>query len=285
MHIQNEFLTSQSPSLQSRALNYGDGCFTTMLSNKGRVELLDDHVERLRADTKKLSIFDSSDRAFIESLKTLIKDAAKKAYEEGNSDQQIVKILIARGDSERGYAPSQTSLPNIFSSYQNYPSQTHPSSILAIAQMTLADQSIIAGVKHLNRLEQVFAKMELMKHEGIDDLVLTRRNRIMCELTSSNFFYRLDGIWHTPCVKNAGVNGVMRQYILRYMQQNKIHCVVSEMSVDALEDADAAFSCNAVTKVVPIAQIKLGDQYHLLDTDVCKELAVNLKHEINKEGR
>lgn len=285
MQNTQQYLISQSPSLHSRALNYGDGCFTTMLSTKGRVELLDEHVKRLISDAKKLSIFETTDDLLSVSLKKLINEEADNAYSEGAAENQIIKILIARGDSERGYMPSNTSLPIVFPTYQDYMAKTSHSISLAVAKMTLAEQSAIAGVKHLNRLEQVLAKMELHKLNDVDELLLTSNKGTMVELTSSNFFYRLDGVWHTPCLSKAGVNGVMRQFILRYMQQNNVHCVISEKSVADLENVEAAFSCNAVTKVVPISRIKLGDKIRDLQTFCCEELALEIQNEISQVSR
>ena len=280
------------PSLKSRALNYGDGCFSTMLSRKGHVQLLDLHAKRLVNDANRLKIINSKVSFSIDELKNLIKTFALESYHAGKqstetksveTEWQIVKLLIARGDSERGYAPLMDSTPIFIPSVKDYYPVANQTLSLGLAHMKLAEQSILSGVKHLNRLEQVMAKIELADHEGVDDLILTNAKGLIIELTSSNVFYCIDGIWHTPCVEKSGVNGIMRQYILDYMQRSHITCNVSEMHVSALLSAQTAFSCNAVTQLVPITHVSIGTQSTSYDIGPSQCLARKISDEVAKE--
>ncbi len=280
------------PSIKSRALNYGDGCFSTMLSRKGDVQLLDLHVKRLINDAKKLKIINNKVVFSSSDVKTLIKTFAMDSYitarqtadkTDIQTEWQIVKLIIARGDSERGYAPSIDSVPVFIPSAKDYYQATDQTLRVGLAEMKLADQSLLSGIKHLNRLEQVMAKIELADHTGLDDLVLTNARGVIIELTSSNIFYCVDGIWHTPCVEKAGVNGVMRQYVLDYMQRNQIACNVSEMNVLELVTAQTAFSCNAVSQLVPISQFSIGAESTLYDILPSECLAQKISDEIAKD--
>ncbi len=295
------------PSLESRALNYGDGCFSTMLSRKGNVQLLNLHVKRLMNDAKRLKIINSKVSFSASDLKKLINTFAKNSYIEAteflgprtiktehlntehlntkhpNTEWQIVKLLIARGDSERGYAPALDSEPVFIPTVKNYYPTTNQTLSLGLAKMTLAEQSILSGIKHLNRLEQVMAKIELAERKGVDDLILTNANGTLIELTSSNIFYCIDGIWHTPSIKKSGVNGVMRQYILDYMQRQQITCNVSEMHVSTLLSAQTAFSCNAVIQLIPISKISIGNESIRYDILPSQRLAQKISDEIAKE--
>ncbi len=302
MQDHSNYLLNELPSLKNRAFNYGDGCFTTMMSVEGKIELLDMHVNRLLVDSKKLSIFNDDNAISFKNLKMLIQELAKNAFPKSNARCQIVKIIIARGDSDRGYTPSADSLPIIIPSITDYDEAAnegvyrpsfHKRSIrqpnghnqginIAVAEMVLSTQVLLSGVKHLNRLEQVFAKMELAKCNGVDDLLLTESKGLMVELTSSNFFYHIDGIWHTPCLNGAGVNGVMRQFILNLLQVDGLDFQVSDLSALELGSIDAAFSCNAVTKVVPIASIKRGDILYQLNTDLSVALAEKVLDEVQR---
>lgn len=279
------------PTLKNRALNYGDGCFSTMLSRKGHIQLLDLHAHRLVNDAKKLKIINKKVGFSIDDLKNFIKTFALESYNAAKqstetksveTEWQIVKLLIARGDSDRGYAPSMDSVPIFIPSAKEYHPVADHTLSLGLAHMKLAEQSILSGVKHLNRLEQVMAKIELADHEGVDDLILTNAKGLVIELTSSNIFYCIDGIWHTPCVEKSGVNGIMRQYILDYMQRNQIICNVSEMHVSALISAQTAFSCNAVTQLVPISHVSIGNESTCYDIGPSQYLAQKISDEIAK---
>ncbi|GAC28993.1 aminodeoxychorismate lyase [Brumicola pallidula] len=281
------FIITKSPTLKNRALNYGDGCFSTMLSNKGQVELLHRHVMRLLTDAKKLHILNDEVIFTINDLKVLINDFALNSYKLSNkndqAEYQVVKLLIARGDSERGYTPSLHSSVVLVPSSQNYHRIANRTVGLGLARMTLAEQPILSGIKHLNRLEQVMAKIELTDHKGVDDLVLTNAKGIMIELTSSNLFYCIDGQWHTPCLDKSGVNGVMRQFVLDYMQRNKISCTVCEMNVSALAFAQSVFSCNAVTQIVPVSFLNMNGNCIKFETQSSQLLAQKISVEIVQE--
>jgi 4-amino-4-deoxychorismate lyase len=281
------FVITSAPSLKNRALNYGDGCFSTMLSNKGHVELLDRHVTRLLSDAKKLHIVNNEVAFTINDLKYLIRDFALNSYKLSNKNEQVecqvVKLLIVRGDSERGYTPSLRSSPVLVPSSQNYHRIANRTIGLGIAKMTLAEQPVLSGIKHLNRLEQVLAKIELADHKGVDDLVLTNAKGIMIELTSSNLFYCIDGQWYTPCVDKSGVDGVMRQFILDYMQRNKIFCTICEMNLSALASAQSVFSCNAVTQIVPVSSLNMNGDCIKFETQSSQLLAQKVSIEIVQE--
>jgi 4-amino-4-deoxychorismate lyase len=278
------FVITEIPSLKNRALNYGDGCFSTMLSKKGRIELLDRHIVRLLTDAKRLHILNKDVSLSVTDLKQLINTFAANNYEinknNNETEWQIIKLLIARGDSDRGYAPALNSYPVLLPSAQSYFPVANRSIVIGLAKITLAEQPVLSGIKHLNRLEQVMAKIELADNDRVDDLVLTNVKGIMIELTSSNLFYCINGQWHTPCLEKAGVNGVMRQFILDYMKRNQIHCVVCEMNVLALSSAQSVFSCNAVTHIVPVSGINIGGRFIQFDTQPSQLLAENMTTEI-----
>lgn len=278
------FVITEIPSLKNRALNYGDGCFSTMLSKKGRIELLDRHIVRLLTDAKRLHILNKDVSLSVTDLKQLINTFAANNYQinknNNETEWQIIKLLIARGDSDRGYAPALNSYPVLLPSAQSYFPVANRSVVIGLAKITLAEQPVLSGIKHLNRLEQVMAKIELADNDRVDDLVLTNVKGIMIELTSSNLFYCINGQWHTPCLEKAGVNGVMRQFILDYMKRNQIHCVVCEMNVLALSSAQSVFSCNAVTHIVPVSGINIGGRFIQFDTQPSQLLAENMTTEI-----
>lgn len=282
------FTVTETPSLKNRALNYGDGCFTTMFSNKGSIELVDWHVERLLRDAEILHILNDQVMISHDELRQLLVKVASEAYKNGvnnkTSEKQIIKLLLIRGDSERGYSPSINSRPVLVPSVQNYEQSQIETLNIGVAEIKLASQPLLSGAKHMNRLEQVLAKLELDKHSQLDDLVLTDTSENIIELTSSNLFYSIEGVWHTPCVEQSGVNGVMRQFILSFMQENNITCVVSKAPLDVLVHAEAAFSCNAVTKVIPIETIHLASSIKTLSIEPCRMLAKKILAEVSRDS-
>jgi 4-amino-4-deoxychorismate lyase len=272
------------PSLNNRALNYGDGCFTTMLCRKGRVELLELHVARLFHDARKLGIIDDSQSYDPVELSSIIRNLVHQDYFKDNkgndTDWQVCKIVLTRGDSERGYSPSTERKVLLIPSIHKRGAVVTKAIKLGVANMTLSQQPMLAGLKHLNRLEQVMAKIELAKHTDTDDLILTTLSGTLVELTASNLFYYIDGQWHTPSLHDAGVKGVMRQFILAHLQQVGLECNVCEMNISVLAQATAAFSCNALSKIVPVSHIYLNGEEVCLNVDMVEVLASTINKTI-----
>ena len=88
--------------LSDRGLQYGDGCFTTILVEDGQAKAWELHLQRLRWGLDSLAI----DVDNIAEIKSSI-DMAAKACHHG-----IVKLIITRGSGGRGYSPSKESQPH-----------------------------------------------------------------------------------------------------------------------------------------------------------------------------
>jgi 4-amino-4-deoxychorismate lyase len=79
----------------------------------------------------------------------------------------------------------------------------------------LSNQPLLAGLKHLNRLEQVLARAEWQDGEHAEGLMLDQAGRVI-EGVFSNLFLVRDGVLITADLKRCGVAGVMRaEYCFR----------------------------------------------------------------------
>ena len=72
----------------------------------------------------------------------------------------------------------------------------------------------LAGIKHLNRLEQVLAQAEWHDETIVDGLMLDTEGELVSG-TASNVFVVRDGTLVTPDLRFCGVLGVMRGEVLR----------------------------------------------------------------------
>ena len=92
----------------------------------------------------------------------------------------VLKIVLTRGDGGRGYqvpdAPVTRRVLSLSGYPEHYQQWRENGVLLGQAQLQLARQPALAGLKTLNRLEQVLLKQEL-KQPGsahvVDDLVVT----------------------------------------------------------------------------------------------------------------
>ena len=229
--------------VSDRSVNYGDGLFTTALIKNGQVVLLSEHLTRLINGCKQLKLH-CPDKDF---LVAEITEAAAR-FPLG-----VLKVIISAGSGGRGYSRIGLSddatnvIVMVFDYPSHYQQQKHTGISLGLSQQKLAISPMLAGIKHLNRLEQVLLRAELDDCEEDDLLVLNAFDEVI-EATSANFFYWLNGMLCTPSLTNSGVDGLMRQFIIKQAG----HVTVQKTTLAMLENADAMFISNCVMGLTPI---------------------------------
>ncbi|WP_347930069.1 aminodeoxychorismate lyase [Pseudomonas helvetica] len=231
-------------SLKDRGLAYGDGLFETIAVKGGQPLLLDRHLSRLADGCSRLAI--NADHALIRS--ELLTYAA--ALGEG-----VLKLMLTRGDSQRGYAADPSVSPRrilLGNPPAAYPAVHAQQGIRLFPCATrLSEQPLLAGLKHLNRLEQVIARSEWQDGEHAEGLMLDLQGRVI-EGVFSNLFLVLDGALLTADLSRCGVAGVMRAELLSQAERLGIVMHVTDISLDQLQQADEVFVCNSVYGIWPV---------------------------------
>lgn len=238
----------QHIEIADRAFQYGDGCFTTMAARDGYLEFFAAHLKRLELACKTLNIefkkWQELERCVLESL--------------GSSGDCVVKVIITRGIGGRGYSPAQTGSPNYIISHhpipEHYPAWQNTGISVSISPIKLACQPLLAGIKHLNRLEQVLVKQALLK-TGFDDTIVCDTNNQIVESSAGNLFWFSAGVWFTPCLMDAGVEGVMRNFILDVAKERNTDIQVVKATSARLFAAEDLFICNSLMKIVPVKKL------------------------------
>ncbi|MDC8831266.1 aminodeoxychorismate lyase [Alteromonas gilva] len=253
----NALATLQQFALNDRLANYGDGVFSTMSVIGGRVALFERHIARLHHDAAKLGLTVSGG-----ALRSLLRNTLAAHRDTTNA---VLKCLLGAGVGGRGYARAEAAAPCVALSWHQVPSfynaWQHQGIHLGTVEVNLAQQPLLAGLKHANRLEQVLIKRALAQ-TTFDDCVVTDTAGNVIEASAANLFWLDNGKWHTPALQYAGVNGVMRQFILDQLPAVE----VGQYGHDAVYRADAAFVCNALMQIVPVRQFSLENhtvQYSL----------------------
>ncbi|MFJ4373868.1 aminodeoxychorismate lyase [Pseudomonas japonica] len=235
---------ADSLALQSRGLAYGDGLFETIAVKAGRLSLLDYHLDRLALGCKRLAI--EADFLLIED------ELSRYAALLGDG---VLKLILTRGDSQRGYAAAAGAAPRRI--LQGNPAPAYPAENaeqgvrLFPCRTRLAEQPLLAGLKHLNRLEQVLARAEWQGAEYAEGLMLDMSGRVI-EGVYSNLFLVRDQQLFTADLSRCGVAGVMRAALLDAAADEGIPTRVGDLSLGDLEQADELFLCNSVYGVWPV---------------------------------
>ncbi|NMZ62919.1 aminodeoxychorismate lyase [Pseudomonas oryzihabitans] len=233
------------PGLQrDRGLAYGDGLFETIAVRRGQPRLLDRHLQRLVTGCQRLRL--PCDVAQL--------DAEIRAYA-ALLGEGVAKLLLTRGDGLRGYAPPAE--PEVRRLLLGSPVPAYPAAHategidLYPCTTRLARQPLLAGLKHLNRLEQVLARGEWNDPRYAEGLMLDQDGRPI-EGVFSNLFLVRAGRLLTPALDGCGVAGVLRGLLLDVAAQEGIQAEVLPLALDDLLAADEVFLCNSQYGIWPV---------------------------------
>lgn len=231
-------------SLKDRGLAYGDGLFETITVKSGQPLLLDRHLSRLAEGCSRLAIAADHELIREELL------AYATALGEG-----VLKLILTRGDSLRGYAADPSAQARRI--LQGNPPAAYPAVHaeqgirLFPCATRLSKQPLLAGLKHLNRLEQVIARSEWQDTEHAEGLMLDQVGWVI-EGVFSNLFLVRDGVLVTANLKRCGVAGVMRAELLFQAKSLGIATQITDITLEQLQWADEVFVCNSVYGVWPV---------------------------------
>jgi len=237
-----------SLSVKDRGLAYGDGLFETILVKAGQPLLFERHLQRLALGGRRLAL--GLDLALIESE---CRGFAVQLVE------GVMKLIVTRGDGVRGYAPAIDARPRRIlqgSPLPAYPAAHAEQGIkLFPCRTRLAEQPLLAGLKHLNRLEQVVARSEWSDTEHAEGLMRDTTGRII-EGVYSNLFLVKGGVLLTPDLSRCGVAGVMRGELLAQAEQINLPARALDLQLSDLQKADEVFVCNSVYGIWPVRRFE-----------------------------
>jgi len=225
----------------SRGLHYGDGVFRTMLIHDGQVVDRDAHIAKAVSDAAVLHLHAP------DSLHDEITAAGRDV------SNGVLKLLLIRAGQGRGYKPQTSDTDRLLIRYPmpELPAGNAQHGIAALrSPVTMATQALLAGIKHLNRLEQVLASRDWP--DGVSEAILgDDRGQPVCG-TRSNLFWVSRGVLHTPALDRCGVSGVQRGKLLAIAAQKGLDVRIGSEAWSALIAADEAFVCNSLIGIWPL---------------------------------
>lgn len=240
--------SSDAISLYDRGLQYGDGLFETIAIEDESLLCWDKHLERLQSGCSRLKIP-------IPNQDTLTEEAQRLT---SSVEHGIIKIIITRGQGGRGYAlPVNVESTRIISLYPwpEYSFENPDDGIkVHVCNYRYAHNSVLAGIKHLNRLEQVIARSEWTDSSIAEGIVLDHEENVI-EGTMSNIFYIKDNTLNTPELSACGVDGIIRQKVITLAAELDLEICINKISLKSLMNADEAFMCNSIIGVWPIKML------------------------------
>ncbi|NSM11109.1 aminodeoxychorismate lyase [Moraxella bovoculi] len=259
--------------MDERGLAYGDGFFSTVGAHDGRVLFADGHRERLVRSAERLELSFDVD-GVMAALYRLAKD-----IQEG-----ILKIIVTRAPQEvRGYGYLnqcaqvfiKSTASRIYDGVEfvsGVPCQKVGRAVCLDEKVSLRTSRFI-GLKLISSHEQVFIHRALLDHQesnsGIVEGLIKSASGDWVGGTTGNVCYCIDGVWYTPPITDAGVDGVMRRTLML-----KFSIKVRGLTDDDLKRISGMFFCNAVRGIMPIDALiidgdilQLSQHIHILPSN------------------
>lgn len=238
-------------NVTDRGLHYGDGLFETMAVISGHIRRLDLHLTRLETGCARLGI-----RA--PSRELLTRELGELAAEVAPETSVVLKLIVTRGAAARGYqVPDDANSTRIITvnDWPTYPDHWHDTGVTARwCTTTLADQPLLAGIKHLNRLENVLARREWSDPDIAEGLLCDIHGRLISGTMTNIFLVHDEGI-STPRLDRCGVAGTTRATVLRRAHSLGFRTEEKDLTPHDVSTADEIFLTNAVIGIWPVRQL------------------------------
>lgn len=299
--------------VNDRGLTYGDGIFETIAYVNGELHNWHLHWQRLCSGAERLSLSIPDEVIFLnkinlkllqnndldsdslgsDSLDSENLNSETPDSENLDSENKVIKIIITRGKGGRGYQFPQQAQISVIISVHHWPERSiddYKKGIrVKVCQTCLAQQPVLAGIKHLNRLEQVLARNEFNGNDYHDGIMLAcsdessqLRTRVI-EATSSNLFFVKNGQLFTPKIDTCGVQGTIRQEIFQLAKKMSISIEQGHYTLSELSDASDVFFSNSIFGIVPVASITCSDNTQWFYSQQNKQrISAALSSKINK---
>jgi 4-amino-4-deoxychorismate lyase len=233
-------------SASDRGFHYGDGLFETIRLSAGRIRFLDDHLQRLWTGCERLAIAPPARTQLLEEIERVV-----ASHRDG-----VLKIVISRGTGGRGYRTVGEMQCTRMVALYPAPADTAPTLTVQWCDTRMGRNARLAGLKHLNRLEQVLAQNEWRDPAIGEGLMLDTEGELV-SATAGNIFLVRDGVLATTDLRFCGVRGVMRAQALRAAAALGVPTSEEPLWPTDLDAATEVFITNAVRGIRSV--IALGN--------------------------
>jgi len=241
--------------VDDRGFRYGDGVFETICVRAGAPEFWSHHLRRLRRGAERLKLAWPEEHLLATEARQLL----------AQSVDGVLRIWLTRGAGGAGYRPAAAMPPTRLLRFDPSPTAPAPEPALPspdfttqgvslrVCQTRLGQNPALAGIKHLNRLEQVLAAAE-WDAPDIEGLMLDTAGNVI-EGTKTNIFFLREGNLITPSLAQAGVAGVVREIVLEEAAHEERPVAVRPIRLAEALGADECFLTNSLIHLWPVRDL------------------------------
>ena len=254
--LNGQLITDNVPLtlLGDRGLAYGHGLFESILLQESTLPLIKRHLSRLSKGSSKLNI-----PVNIELVGNYLSQFLGQLNTRSIS-QGVVKVIVTAGQGGRGYQSPEIIEPFIICSYSSLPKGTKEFRNMPInvrcCEHRLPKNQSLAGIKHLNRLDQILARSEWSDDSYSEGLMFTESDHLIEAVSANVFFKTTAGNWLTPSLDQVGIAGVMRSLMIEEVfPACDIPIEFSTITMDVLNQCQSLLLCNSIKGLAKVRSI------------------------------
>jgi 4-amino-4-deoxychorismate lyase len=255
----------EKASVTNRGFLFGDGVFTTIKVVNGLLQLEHLHKQRLKRDGLCLQLI-------LPNLESIFQQLNRELV----GKTGVLRVTLERGITSRGYSFQNQVVANWSAWFVEKTIQNNKSTFkIRWCETRLSTNHPLAGVKHLNRLEQVLARNE-WSDDSFDDGLVADNSGAVLESTCANLFCVMGQELVTPPLNSNGVTGVMRQFVIQQLGLIGVNIIEKPLSVSMVEAADEIFLTNAIIGIQPVSQLENINFYQIQGNQYKKHIEENI---------
>ena len=230
-------------SVFNRLTQFGDGLFETCVVDKDKLLFWNAHFIRLEQGCKRLKIATIAERRWLKDIRAALLIA--------KLDRAVVKIILSRGESIRGYGFSPEIKPVRIVIVSEMPKKIPHQYTLTTCDSGYSSNPLLSNIKHCNRLEQILARANMHS----DECIMLGANGNVVSTTQANIFAIKNGVLLTPNLDNCGIQGTRRSAILEVAGKLAIKVEIGALSLPQLLECDEVFISNSVIGIKSVNNI------------------------------
>ena len=239
-------------SVFDHGLLYGDGIFEGIRVYKSCVYRLDEHLERLEYSAKAILL----DMPW---TRQEISDVVCESCRINGIRDGYIRLIVTRGVGSLGLSPNSCKRPSLIciaDSIALYPKEcyTEGLSIVTVPTRRMGPAALNPGVKSLNYLNNIMAKIEAAQAGALEAIMLNDQGYV-AECTGDNLFIVHKGKIYTPDAANGALRGITRQAVIDMAA--KLGYPLKEANLTRYEvwNADECFLTGTAAELIPVVKL------------------------------
>lgn len=257
IYIDGEFYSKEEAKISvfDHGLLYGDGVFEGIRIYNGTIFKLQEHVDRLYASAKAISLNISIGP---DEFAALLKETVRQNGRDSAGKTGYMRVLVTRGFGDLGLDPAKcakSSIVIICGDIQLYPEDYYRKGI-TVASVSTRRNSVDAldpRIKSLNYLNNIMAKIEAKQAGALEALILNRDGYI-AECTADNVFIVKQGVMYTPELSCGALAGITRGTVIDLAGKTGITVHETRLAQYDLYTADECFLTGSGAEIIPVVK-------------------------------